>query len=96
MSAEELLAQLADPKVRAVKEYRRTLDGDLADRRQVRRTEVPPGVCESCYRQRRSDSRAGDLYTIGYPSLVPRLVCYCPSCAERTRRLNVELVQFTP
>jgi hypothetical protein len=71
---EELLAQLADPRVRALKEYRRTCNWDLADRRQVRRTEVPPGVCEDCYRQRRSDTRPGDLYSMGYPLRLARLV----------------------
>jgi hypothetical protein len=77
MSAEELLAQLADPSVRALKEYRRTWNGDLADRRQVRRTEVPPGVCEDCYRHRRSNTRPGDLYSVGHPSRFARLVYWC-------------------
>ena len=32
MSVEKLLAQLADPKVRGVRKYRRANSGDLADR----------------------------------------------------------------
>jgi hypothetical protein len=66
MSVDDLLAQIANPKVRSIREHRRTYDGDLADRRQVRRTELPPGVCEDCYRQRRSDERpqlGGQVWT---------------------------------
>jgi hypothetical protein len=95
--ADQFLAHIFDPKTRGVKERRlryRRVKGRLADRRQERRTPAPGGVCEDCWRERRSDC-PGQCYSIGYPMLDPKLVTVCPDCAEYARCLNVELTPFS-